>query len=136
MTENCKDKFNIFSGMFSLIFNSLEEGSSKRLPDIFSYEEKKIEEAEIKENAKEILESGPIKASKKMITACPHVDRRHYAKSMCNNCYHTNGRPYKAWNCPHKDRQLYAKGMCQFCYLQSYHRSRSCKGIKIECSKV
>ena len=28
----------------------------------------------------------------KKVTACPHSTRKHYAKNMCNNCYHRNGR--------------------------------------------
>lgn len=57
-------------------------------------------------------------------TACPHKDRKHYAKGMCNNCYHKKGRSKLAHNCPHKDRPLYAKGKCQFCYLHFYHKTR------------
>ena len=57
-------------------------------------------------------------------TACPHKDRKHYAKGMCNNCYHKKGRKKLANNCPHKDRPLYAKGKCQFCYLHFYHKTR------------
>ena len=53
---------------------------------------------------------------------CPHTDRKHYAKNMCNNCYHKLGRNKKANKCPHKDRQNYAKGKCQNCYLNDYHK--------------
>lgn len=53
---------------------------------------------------------------------CPHKDRKHYAKNMCNNCYHKQGRNKKATKCPHKDRQNYAKGKCQNCYLNDYHK--------------
>jgi hypothetical protein len=46
----------------------------------------------------------------KKVTACPHFDRKHYAKNMCNNCYHRQGRNQLAWDCEHRDRQMYAKG--------------------------
>jgi hypothetical protein len=57
-------------------------------------------------------------------TACPHKNRRHYAKNMCSSCYRKNGRTSHATACPHKNRILYSKGMCQTCYLTSYHRVR------------
>lgn len=53
---------------------------------------------------------------------CPHTDRKHYAKNMCNNCYHKQGRNKKATKCPHKEKQNYAKGKCQNCYLNDYHK--------------
>ncbi|CAG9335721.1 unnamed protein product [Blepharisma stoltei] len=130
MSENYKDKLNVFSGMFSLIFKFSEEGSSLRLPNIFSCEDSEVEEeGESKENPEEVSKRRPARGAHKRITACPHANRRHYAKSMCSNCYHKSGRHKKAWSCPHQDRLLYAKGMCQFCYLQSYHKSRSCKVV-------
>ncbi|CAI2359169.1 unnamed protein product [Moneuplotes crassus] len=55
---------------------------------------------------------------------CPHKDRKHYAKNMCNNCYHKLGRNKKATACPHTDRQNYAKGKCQNCYLNDYHKNK------------
>ena len=61
---------------------------------------------------------------KRLNTDCPHTDRKHYAKNMCNNCYHKNGRDRTAWACEHSDRKLYAKGKCQFCYLKHYIKSR------------
>ncbi|CAG9335713.1 unnamed protein product [Blepharisma stoltei] len=136
MSESCEDKFTVFSGMFSLIFKNSEEGSSLRLPNIFSYEDSEAEREEPKENDQKASKSGQGKGTKKRITACPHANKRHYAKNMCSNCYHKSGRQKKAWTCLHKDRQLYAKGMCQFCYLQSYHKSRSCKSIKTEYSNI
>lgn len=62
-------------------------------------------------------------ARKRMnVFRCPHTDRKHYAKNMCNNCYHKQGRNKKATKCPHKERQNYAKGKCQNCYLNDYHK--------------
>jgi hypothetical protein len=60
----------------------------------------------------------------KTVTACPHSARKHYAKNMCNNCYHRLGRDKTAWACEHHDRKHYAKGKCQFCYLKNYNKSR------------
>ena len=50
--------------------------------------------------------------SKKQVTRCPHTDMKHYAKGMCNHCYHLYGRSSLATKCPHKDKMIYAKGMC------------------------
>lgn len=58
------------------------------------------------------------------ITKCPHTDWKHYAKNMCNNCYHKLGRKKMAWECPHSDKHNYAKGKCQSCYLNDYHKSK------------
>lgn len=35
---------------------------------------------------------------------------------MCNNCYHTTGRDKKAWKCEHLNKSHYAKGLCLQCY--------------------
>ena len=59
---------------------------------------------------------------KKHEISCPHKDRKHYAKSMCSNCYHNQGRTKKAWLCPHQDKAHYARGKCQTCYLYQYHQ--------------
>lgn len=53
---------------------------------------------------------------------CGHDDKAHYAKGMCNNCYHKYGRTKKPWNCPHE--KLYAGGMCQNCYINMYNRKK------------
>ena len=50
--------------------------------------------------------------SKKSVTRCPHTEMKHYAKGMCNHCYHLYGRSSLATKCPHKDKMIYAKGMC------------------------
>jgi hypothetical protein len=52
------------------------------------------------------------KRQTKKVTACPHANRKHYAKNMCNHCYHRFGRGASAWNCSHEDRKMYAKGKC------------------------
>jgi hypothetical protein len=56
----------------------------------------------------------------KLVTACRHKDRKHYAKNMCYNCYHREGRAKKAWVCEHANRPHYAHGMCHNCY-QTMH---------------
>ena len=56
----------------------------------------------------------------KTVTACPHVDSKHYAKNLCSNCYHRKGRDKKAWACKHVDRIHYAHGLCHNCYQTSH----------------
>ena len=62
----------------------------------------------------------------KVVTACEHTDRKHYAKGLCSTCYHKGGRTKLAWNCEHRDKLHYAKGCCQECYLQ-FHSKRGKK---------
>jgi hypothetical protein len=59
----------------------------------------------------------------KAISACPHTEKKHYAKNMCYNCYHRQGRDKKAWNCRHSTKPHYALGMCHNCY-QNIHTER------------
>jgi hypothetical protein len=56
------------------------------------------------------------------ITNCPHTHLKHFAKGMCNHCYHRFGRDGNATKCGHKDRRNYAKGMCQNCYINTYNK--------------
>jgi len=51
---------------------------------------------------------------------------KHYAKGMCNHCYHLFGRKNAglATNCEHKDRNNYCKGLCMNCYINSYNRCK------------
>jgi hypothetical protein len=53
---------------------------------------------------------------------CPHTDKKHYAKNLCNTCYHRQGRSKKAWLCPHTYKVHYARGKCRNCYLNFYHK--------------
>ena len=58
----------------------------------------------------------------KGITACKHTNKRHYAKGMCNACYHIKGRSNGlATNCKHLNQKNYAKGMCINCYHDIYY---------------
>jgi hypothetical protein len=75
---------------------------------------------------------------KREITRCPHTDMKHYAKGMCNHCYHLYGRNSLANNCEHTDKLNYAKGMCQNCYFNSYNHSKRhltshTKSVDTEC---
>lgn len=65
--------------------------------------------------------------SKRKILACPHTDRSYYAKGMCVNCYHRQGRTKTAWACPHKSSVHYSKGLCKNCYLANYYQFRPLK---------
>jgi len=60
--------------------------------------------------------------NRKKSVKCGHDDKAHYAKGMCNNCYHKYGRTKKPWNCPHE--KLYAGGMCQNCYINMYNKKK------------
>ncbi|CAK78293.1 unnamed protein product (macronuclear) [Paramecium tetraurelia] len=72
-------------------------------------------------NEKEIPKTINKKISKK-INTCGHPDKEHYAKGMCNNCYHRVGRNKQPWLCSHK--KLYACGLCQNCYINQYNKKR------------
>lgn len=56
----------------------------------------------------------------KLVDACPHKESKHYAKNMCYNCYHREGRAKKAWACEHVNRSHYAHGMCHNCYQTTH----------------
>ena len=60
--------------------------------------------------------------NRKKLVKCGHDDKAHYAKGLCNNCYHKYGRTKKPWNCPHD--KLYAGGMCQNCYINMYNKKK------------
>lgn len=51
-----------------------------------------------------------IRFYRKKVNICGHEDKEHYAKGMCNNCYHRMGRTKKPWKCGHA--KLYANGYC------------------------
>lgn len=63
-----------------------------------------------------------IKRKTMEVIKCPHKNQKHYAKGMCNHCYHKFGRNSNADACPHTDRLVYAKGKCQNCYLNDYNK--------------
>mmetsp|Transcript_5806 Transcript_5806/g.10337 ORF Transcript_5806/g.10337 Transcript_5806/m.10337 type:complete len:153 (+) Transcript_5806:41-499(+) len=127
-------KVSLFTNMFSLLNPALEATTwllSLELPKL-SFDLPKPEVFDCEASTEATCESDPMQQDelskdsrkKKTNTVCQHFDRKHYAKNMCNNCYHRYGRYQFAYSCPHKDRKLYAKGKCQFCYLSNYHRSQ------------
>ena len=59
---------------------------------------------------------------KKVVTNCEHSERDFYAKGMCKNCYHKQGRTKLASCCP--DKKLYAKKLCQNCYMKHYGKEK------------
>jgi hypothetical protein len=65
------------------------------------------------------------KKIKKKRNSCGHPDKKHYAKGMCNNCYHKYGRFAKPTGCDHD--LLYAKGLCQKCYVTKYNKQKADK---------
>lgn len=111
---------SIFNSMYSLL-NSTQSDlpiKSRTLPNVFFQDESALPLPE------PLKHDSSNDRKLKTNTACPHKDRKHYAKNMCNNCYHRQGRTKLAWACLHTDRHMYAKGKCQFCYLQEYHSLR------------
>lgn len=46
------------------------------------------------------------------IFKCPHVDKKHYAKNMCHNCYHRRGKTKMASACDHTNKPHYSNGLC------------------------
>ena len=62
---------------------------------------------------------------KQFIHSCPHKDAKHYAKGMCNHCYHMFGRNNAglATKCEHTDKRNYCKGLCLNCYINFYNRT-------------
>lgn len=65
------------------------------------------------------------------------MDLKHYAKGMCNLCYHLYGRNKNASKCEHTFCPSYAKGMCQNCYFNTYNKKkRTCPEKSINRRKV
>jgi hypothetical protein len=121
-----KERPSVFTGMFSLLAQLSTQSNrptSLILPPIPTYDTRlplSYAIVTFKPKFDDVsLESSD--RPKMMVTACEHTDRKHYAKNMCNNCYHIFGRGKTAWACPHQDRKLYAKGKCHECYLEYYH---------------
>eukprot|EP00331_Platyophrya_macrostoma_P026914 CAMPEP_0176448848 /NCGR_PEP_ID=MMETSP0127-20121128/26073_1 /TAXON_ID=938130 /ORGANISM="Platyophrya macrostoma, Strain WH" /LENGTH=247 /DNA_ID=CAMNT_0017835967 /DNA_START=16 /DNA_END=760 /DNA_ORIENTATION=+ len=56
----------------------------------------------------------------KVIKYLGHDERKHYAKGLCNQCYHKKSREKKPTLCPHES--LYARGLCQNCYGLKYKK--------------
>lgn len=115
----------VFTGMFSLLAPNkplFDTPLSLVLPPI-DYQTIQPDPQEPSPSIPPLLEKSNRFSEKQAmsVTACPHTDRKHYAKNMCNNCYHILGRERLAWACPHADLKMYAKGKCHGCYLVYYH---------------
>ena len=67
---------------------------------------------------------------KRHVFRCPHSDQKHYAKGMCNHCYHIYGRNKMAFNCAHSNKLVYARGLCQKCYYYQYNNLKKIRTIK------
>lgn len=80
--------------------------------------------APVKESQSPVKLSTMSAKSKKIkkVNKCGHEDREHYAKNMCNNCYHKYGRNKKPSLCSHD--KLYAHGLCQNCYINKYNKEK------------
>lgn len=59
-----------------------------------------------------------------VITNCHHTGAKHYAKGMCDQCYHLHGRNKRADRCEHTDKCSYARGMCVNCYQRQQRSER------------
>jgi hypothetical protein len=70
-----------------------------------------------------------------IVDRCPHVNLKHYAKGMCNHCYHKYGRDKLAEICGHSDRPAYAKGKCQKCYINDFNRNKRSKANLLKSKK-
>ena len=53
---------------------------------------------------------------------CEHAEKNHYAKGMCQMCYHKKGRAKMA-DC-HPDKTLYARNLCRNCYMNNYLKEK------------
>ena len=61
---------------------------------------------------------------RKVVTNCKHTEAKHYAKGMCNYCYHVYGRKKYATKCIHKDALVYARDRCHKCYNAMFVKNR------------
>lgn len=50
--------------------------------------------------------------SKKSTFLCMHIDKKHYSKNMCHQCYHRMGKSRMADACEHTNKPHYSNGLC------------------------
>lgn len=98
---------------YSIVKNSSVDENSEK--------ESNVENQEMEDILK-LHEDGNVSYTGRKENMCPHTDKRHYAKNMCNACYHRQGRVKKAWLCAHTNKTHYARGKCRNCYLNTYHK--------------
>ncbi|CAG9324867.1 unnamed protein product [Blepharisma stoltei] len=108
--ENSKNaNFNIFSGMFSLLNNVTTESqysSPKVLPLIHGLMEEDSSRLLIQNEIKPAAKKSKKRVHKKQrVTACPHITKKHYARGMCNLCYHNYGRKAFDWKCKKEEEK-------------------------------
>ena len=63
------------------------------------------------------------------VRACPHSDKKTYAKNMCHSCYQNRGKTKMATTCGHTNKPHYSNGNCQSCYLAEYYLKRKAKNL-------
>jgi len=96
------------------------------IPAFKEVEDQNNEIEDFEGSDKETIEGLSAKSKKiKKTNMCGHPERGHYAKNMCNPCYHKYGRTKKPWRCSHD--KLYAHGLCQNCYINAYNKKRNDK---------
>jgi hypothetical protein len=49
---------------------------------------------------------------KKDTFLCTHIDKKHYSKNMCHQCYHRKGKSRMADACEHTNKSHYSNGLC------------------------
>lgn len=123
-------KLNVFSQMFSLLNPRAENIEFPNCLQLPALNDPGSSQVDLSANTNSLGKPSPKKAKRKhrkpkRVTACPHIYKKHYARSMCNACYHRFGRIGLAWNCGHPDRKLYAKGKCEVCYIKQYMESNN-----------
>ena len=67
-------------------------------------------------------EKNKVRNKKRHFQGCSHLERKHYAKGMCKDCYGKIGRQKLAIQCAHTDKKNYALGMCNTCYYKFYNQ--------------
>ena len=61
--------------------------------------------------------------ARRSVTECPHTDRKHYSKGMCQVCYyHKRKEGKKPTMCPHVNEVMHSKGKCRKCYHRDIMR--------------
>ncbi|CAG9333772.1 unnamed protein product [Blepharisma stoltei] len=105
------DEINVFTGMFSLLDPDRctdEISASLQLPTLNNFFQPLVSmKSTMKPSKSDLLKKNKKKHKKLMrVTACPHVNKKHYARGMCNMCYHRYGREFFEWNCRRSRKAL------------------------------
>jgi hypothetical protein len=112
-------KFSFSDDIFSLIKAEIEDSIKKDIMKNLSTKMNGHDESTLllmrELQVKNVL-NNPFNKQNRSVTNCKHINKKHYAKGMCYNCYHRQGRNKKAWECGHRNKPHYAKGLCNSCY--------------------